>query len=70
MIEGYKRTICKKMMPVSKYLHIAGLLKKCGEMEQMMWLISLMLRLLSVYQMMKPYGIDLVKIYQMNLKHI
>lgn len=58
------------MMPVSKYLHIAGLLKKCGEMEQMMWLISLMLRLLSVYQMMKQYGIDLVKIYQMNLKHI
>ncbi len=41
MIEGYKRTICRKMMPVSKYLHIAGLLKKCGEMEQMMWLYSL-----------------------------
>ena len=40
-----------------------------GEMEQMMWLISLMLLLLSVYQMMKQYGIDLERTYQMNLKY-
>ncbi len=57
-------------MQAIKYLHIAGLLKKCGGMEQKMWSISLMLLLLSVYQMMKQYGVDLEKIYQMSLNYI